>query len=138
MHPATPRRPRGGQPQQTAAVRQTRKPPLPGALRLLSSPLASFLSPLLPTTQPYRVFTKFQIFSSQLRGFHYCIRLTPSFSSFWLTRVTFGLEHPRWPRPSPREVRGMRALAGLRCSRVLVPTWGAPAPDAWCGVRACV
>jgi hypothetical protein len=46
MHPATPRRPRGGQPQQTAAVRQTRKPPLPGALRLLSSPLASFLSPL--------------------------------------------------------------------------------------------
>jgi hypothetical protein len=113
MHPATPRRPRGGQPQQTAAVRQTRKPPLPGALRLLSSPLASFLSPLLPTTQPYRVFTKFQIFSSQLRGFHYCIRLTPSFSSFWLTRFVWVGASEMAAAKSPRGARdaGTRGLA---------------------------
>ena len=113
MHPATPRRPRGGQPQQTAAVRQTRKPPLPGALRLLSSPLASFLSPLLPTTQPYRVFTKFQIFSSQLRGFHYCIRLTQSFSSFWLTRFVWVGASEMAAAKSPRGARdaGTRGLA---------------------------
>lgn len=36
MHPATPRRRGAGQPQQTAAVRQTQKPPLPAA-RLLST-----------------------------------------------------------------------------------------------------
>ena len=115
MHPATPRRPRGGQPQQTAAVRQTRKPPLPGALRLLSSPLASFLSPLPPTkslpefSQSSKFFpVNFGVFIS-----HYCIRLTPSFSSFLLTRFVWVGASEMAAAKSPRGARdaGTRGLA---------------------------
>jgi hypothetical protein len=110
MHPATPRRPRGGQPQQTAAVRQTRKPPLPGALRLLSSPLASFLSPLHPTRHPE--FYKVPNFFQSTSGFSLLYTPHSVFFKFLAHQIWVGASEMAAAK-SPRGARdaGTRGLA---------------------------
>ena len=59
MHPASLRRRGGEQPQQTAAVRQTRKLPRPEARRLAATPLASSFHCCLSCNPNYFVFYKF-------------------------------------------------------------------------------
>lgn len=61
MHPASLRRQGGGQPQQTAAVRQTRKLPRPEARRLAATPLASSFTVVRVVNPNYFVFYKFLI-----------------------------------------------------------------------------
>jgi hypothetical protein len=120
MHPASLRRRGGEQPQQTAAVRQTRKLPRPEARRLAATPLASSFHCCLEKVvsrccnpNNYFVFYKFLIL---------LLSADRSDGGGQVAARCAGRGH-------------LRACAAAACWARLGEH---PVPDAWCGVRACV